>query len=228
MNRSPRNLLLGTLLTAAAATAWAQAPAPMGPGIYTCVDAKGRRLTSDRPIFECLDREQRELSGSGTVRRTLPPTPTAQERVLMEERERKAAEEKQKQTDERRAARALLNRYPNQAAHDVERGKALQAQQDVIGTGQRRIEELNEQRKALTAETEFYKDPAQWPPRLKRLFEENAQQVAAQERFIASHEQEKARINARFDEELARLRALWAQRGAAAAAAAPSTAPAVR
>ncbi|OYX12745.1 MAG: DUF4124 domain-containing protein, partial [Acidovorax sp. 32-64-7] len=27
--------------------------------IYTCVDRQGRRLTADRPIAECLDREQR-------------------------------------------------------------------------------------------------------------------------------------------------------------------------
>lgn len=215
MLHSLRDPFLGTLLMAAAAMAWSQARAPMGSAIYTCVDAKGRRLTSDRPIIECIDREQRELSGSGTVRRTLPPTPTPQERALIEERERKAAEERQKLTDERRAARALLNRYPNQAAHDAERVKALQAQQDVIATGLRRIGELNEQRKQLAVETEFYKDPGQWPSLLRRQFDENAQQVAAQQRFIASQEEEKARINARFDEELARLKSLWAQRSGA-------------
>ena len=217
MNGSLRHLLLGTLLTAAAAaTAWAQARAP-GPGIYTCVDAKGRRLSSDRPIVECLDREQRELSGSGTLRRTLPPTPTAQERAVIEERERKAAEDKQRLLDERRAARALLGRYPNRAAHDGERLKALQAQQEVIGSGYRRIDELAQQRKAIAVETEFYKDPAQWPARLHRLFDENAEQVAAQQRFIAAQEEEKARINGRYDEELARLQPLWAQRNAGAA-----------
>ena len=228
MTLALRHLLLGTVLTAAAATAWAQAAAPTGPGIYTCIDARGRRLNSDRPIVECIDREQRELSGSGTVRRTLPPTPTAQERAEIEERERKLAEERQRQSDEKRMARALLNRYPNRAAHDAERAKALQAQQDVIGTGYRRIDELGEQRKLLATETEFYKDPAQWPARLKRQFEENAQQVAAQQRFIAAQEQEKARINARFDEELARLNALWAQRNVAAKQAQPAASTATR
>jgi hypothetical protein len=217
MIRALRHLLLGTLLTAAAAMAWSQ-----GVRIYTCVDAKGRKLTSDRPIAECIDREQRELSGSGTVRRTVPPTPTAQERAVIEERERKAAEEKQRVIDERRAARALLGRYPNRAAHDAERGKALRAQQEVIVSGQKRIEELNEQRKLLAVETEFYKDPGQWPSMLKRQFDENAQQLAAQQRFIASQEEEKARINARYDEELARLRPLWTQRSAPAAQAQPA------
>jgi hypothetical protein len=216
MNRSPRHLLLGTLLMAATATAWSQ-----GAGIYTCVDAKGRKLTSDRPIVECIDREQRVLSGSGTVRRTLPPTPTAHEKALIEERDRKAADEKQRLTDERRAARALVSRYPNRAAHDAERGKALRAQQEVIATGQKRIDELSEQRKLLVVETEFYKDPGQWPSMLKRQFDENEQQLASQQRFIASQEEEKARINARYDEELARLRTLWAQRSAGAAQVQP-------
>jgi hypothetical protein len=162
------------------------------------------------------------LSGSGTVRRTLPPTPTAQEKALIEERERKAADEKQRLTDERRAQRALVSRYPNRAAHDAERGRALRAQQELIVTGQKRIEELSEQRKLLAVETEFYKDPGQWPSMLKRHFDENAQQLAAQQRFIATQEEEMARINARYDEELARLRSLWAQRNAAAAPAAPA------
>jgi hypothetical protein len=96
----------------------------------------------------------------------------------------------------------------------------------VIVTGQKRIEELNEQRKLLAVETEFYKDPGQWPSMLKRQFDENAQQLAAQQRFIASQEEEKARINARYDEELARLRTLWAQRSAAAAAVQQPGAPA--
>ncbi|MEJ5992554.1 DUF4124 domain-containing protein [Ramlibacter sp. PS3R-8] len=212
MIRSLRHLLLGTLLTSAAAMASAQ-----GSRIYTCVDAKGRKLTSDRPIVDCIDREQKELSGSGTVRRTVPPTPTAQERALIEERERKAADEKQRLADERRAVRALVSRYPNRAAHDAERSRALQAQQEVISTGQRRIEELNDQRKLLTVETEFYKDVGQWPSLLKRQFDENAQQLAAQQRFMASQDEERARINARYDEELARLRPLWAQRSTAAA-----------
>ena len=47
-------------------------------GIYTCVDAKGRKITSDRPIADCIDREQVELNPSGTVRRKVGPTLTAQ------------------------------------------------------------------------------------------------------------------------------------------------------
>ncbi|GAB3663033.1 hypothetical protein GCM10028813_42520 [Ramlibacter alkalitolerans] len=208
-------LVCGALLALAGACppAWAQPAAPGTGSIFTCIDSRGQRLTSDRPIIECLDREQKELKKDGTVRRTIGPSLTAQERAIAEERERKVADERQRQTDERRAQKALLARYPNQAAHDGERVKALRAAQDVIAAGQRRVAELEEQRRKLEQETEFYKDPARWPARLKRLIEENEQQIAAQQRFVAAQEEEKRRIDAQFDEELARLKALWAQLG---------------
>ena len=64
-------------------------PAAHAQGIYTCVDAKGRRITSDRVIPECLDREQKELSPSGTVRRVVGPNLTGAERAQQEERQRR-------------------------------------------------------------------------------------------------------------------------------------------
>ncbi|MEJ8836922.1 DUF4124 domain-containing protein [Ramlibacter sp. AN1133] len=209
--KRPFRLFLGALAAAGAlAPAWSQPSAPAG-SIFTCIDARGQRLTSDRPIVECLDREQKELKKDGTVRRTLGPSLTAQERAAYEERERKLAEERQRQTDERRAQKALLTRYPNQAAHDAERAKALRAAQDVIAAGQRRVADLEEQRRKLVQETEFFKEPSKWPAKLKRQIEENEQQIAAQQRFVENQEEEKRRIDAQFDEELARLKVLWAQ-----------------
>lgn len=207
MPRGIRNAALGCLLGGAWAVAWAQ-----GGGIYTCVDAKGKRFTSDRPIMECSDREQRVLSPSGTVRATLGPNLSPVEQAAKAERDKKLAEEKQRQAEEKRIERLLVARYPNRAAHDTERAKALNAVEDVIHTGQRRTQELRDQRKQLTVETEFYKnDASKFPPRLKRQLEENDQQQAAQLRFLSHQEEEKQRVNNRYDEELAKLRVLWAQ-----------------
>jgi hypothetical protein len=198
------------LLSGAMGSAW-------GEGIYTCVDAQGRRITSDRPIVACLDREQKEMNPSGTVRRTVPPSMTAAERAVQEERERKVAEDRQRAAEEKRMSRALLTRYPRQSVHDMERGKALQAIDESIQSAQRRIQDLQDERRKLLVEGERHKTPEQWPARLKRQFEENAAQEAAQQRFIANQEEEKKRINNRFDEELARLKVLWAQASPAAA-----------
>jgi len=204
------------LLAGAAGSAWGQA------GIYACVDGQGRRITADRPIMECLDREQRELRRNGTVKRIVPPSLTGPERAAEEERERKLAEERQQRTEERRLQRALLARYPNATVHDAEREKALRTPKDAIATAQGRVQELGEQRARLEAEAEYYKTPAEWPPKLKRQFEDNDQQVAAQQRYIQGQEEEIKRVTRRFDEELARLKLLWAQANAATAAAPPA------
>ena len=54
---------------------------PAAAAIYSCVDASGKRLTSDRPIAECSNREQRLLNADGSVRRIVTPDLTADERA---------------------------------------------------------------------------------------------------------------------------------------------------
>jgi hypothetical protein len=198
-------------------------PPSRAEDIYTCVDAKGRRLTSDRPIIDCIDREQSQLGPSGQVLRRIGPSLTAEERAAEEEKARRAVEERNRLADEKKRDRALLARYPDKASHDKERNQALAAIDDVVHSANRRTEELHAQRKKLESEEEFYgNDPKKVPPQLKRQFEENDQQLAAQARFIANQEEEKKRVNARYDQELARLRALWAQAAPAPVKPAPS------
>ena len=196
------------LLLAAAGAANAQSA---GPGIYTCVDSRGRTITADRPIPDCADREQRELSPSGSTRRKLEPTYTAREQAEREERERQAQQQAQRLLEERRRERALLIRYPNAAAHDRERAEALVQIDAVITAARKRLSELAEERRKIDDELEFYaKDVAKAPDSLRRKVDDNTKSVTVQNRFIADQEDEKKRLNARFDEERTRLRPLWA------------------
>jgi len=194
-------------LSGGATVAWAQAPVA---GIYTCVDAKGRKLTSDRPIAECTDREQKILNPSGTVKTKVGPTLTAIERAELEKKEKKEAEEQNRLAEEKRRNRALLTRYPSKQVHDQERAEALAQIGVVIKAATNRMEELARQRKAMDAELEFYKtDLSKAPAYLRRQLEENAQSQAVQKRFVAEQEAEIRRVNVRFDDELVRLRELW-------------------
>jgi hypothetical protein len=185
-----------------------------GKGIYTCIDSKGRRITSDRPITECLDREQRELTSSGTVKRVVPPSYTAEERARIEA-QKKAEEALQARiAEEKRRDRALLIRYPNQAVHDRERTEALAQIDEVISAVNKRAQTLLDQRKEVSAELEFYQnDVSKAPLWLRRKLEDNEHQVVVQQRFVVEQTQEKQRVNARFDEELVKLRQLWGQAG---------------
>jgi hypothetical protein len=184
-----------------------------GKGIYTCIDSKGRRITSDRPITECLDREQRELTGSGTVKRVVPPSYTAEERARIDA-QKKAEEALQARiAEEKRRDRALLIRYPNKPVHDKERADALAQIDEVISAVNKRAQALLDQRKDISAELEFYQnDVSKAPLWLRRKLEDNEQQVAVQQRFVVEQTQEKQRLNARFDEELVKLRQLWGQK----------------
>jgi transcriptional regulator of heat shock response len=192
-----------------ACCAWAQ-NAPVVGGVYTCVDAKGRKLTADRPIAECTDREQKILNPSGTVQSRLGPTLTALERTALEQKAKKEAEELGRIGDEKRRDRALLIRYPNKGIHDQERAEALAQIAVVIKAASTRTDELARQRVTIDGEMEFYKkDPAKAPAYLRRQLEENIQSQAVQKRFIAEQEAEARRVNIRFDDELTRLRQLW-------------------
>ena len=213
-----RNALWAGLCGLAMASALAQVqqpqPAQQVPttqGIYTCTDARGRKLNSDRPIAECNDREQKVLNPSGTVRAKVGPTLTAQERVALEAKEKAALEERSRINEEKRRDRALLTRYPNQAVHDKERAEALAQIGVVRQAAQQRVKELQRQRTAIADEMEFYKkDPSKAPPSLRHQIDDVAQSLAIQVRFIADQDAELKRVNARFDEELARLKQLWA------------------
>ena len=191
----------------------------LAQGIYTCTDAKGRKITSDRPIAECNDRTQNEITPSGTVRRVIGPALTAQERAALEDKEKAATGSRIAASEDKRRERALLLRYPNRQAHDAERTLALTQVEEASKVAGKKIVELAEQRKRINLELEFYKkDASKTPPPLKRRVEENDSNVEVQKRFMADQDGERRRVNQRFDEELAKLNQLWSQLGVPATA----------
>lgn len=218
---------LRAAMCAAACAALAGLSAPVAlaqAGIYTCVDAQGRKLTSDRPIAACTDRDQKELTSSGTVKRVVKPVPTADEAARIEAQKKKEEEEQTRLNEQKRRDRAMLARYPNRTAHDEERTESLAQVDAVMAAAKRRIDELFAQRKKIDVELEFYKaDPTKIPQGLRRQIDENTEAIDVQRRFIRGQEEEKKRINQRFNEELARLNVLWGQAAPAAAGAGATT-----
>ena len=198
------------------ASAFAQTAASGSGEVYTCIDKNGKKITSDRLIPECSDREQRVLDATGAERRRIGPSLTEHERSAQDAQRRKLAQEKSRVIAERRAERVLITRYPDQAAHQSERQQALDQVDEVIAVARKRITDLRTDRKTLEEELQFYSGALyKAPVKLQRQFADNDQAIEEQERFIAAQRQEKQRINERFDAELAKLRVLWAQQRAA-------------
>lgn len=200
-----------TLMAAAAMAATAMAATPPETGIYSCTDAQGRRLTADRPIAACVDREQRLLGPSGVERTRIGPTLTEAEREALAVKRRQQLQAEQRIKDEIRRQRALAYRYPDKAAHDAERAAALAQIDDVAALAQRRVDDLRTERRRLDTEMEFYaKDPARAPVALRRQITQSDEALAEQARYLATQEQEKRRLQQRFDAELTQLQQLWA------------------
>jgi hypothetical protein len=198
---------LGHGLALAQPAAQAQLPSPE---IYTCQDARGRKLTSDRPIAECRDREQNILNPSGTIKTRIGPALTAKERADLEAKDKAEQAQRAMLEEEKRRDRALLTRYPTPSAHQKERLAALEHINRVKQTAQVQVTDLQTQKAKLIDEMAFYeKDPSRAPQRLKRQLDEVNQTLAAQGRFLADKDAETARVNARFDAERLRLEPLW-------------------
>jgi hypothetical protein len=188
---------------------WAQADTgKSASGIFTCMDDRGRRLTSDRPIAECTGKEQRVLNRDGSQRSVLPPTLTAEERAAREGRELDAAQARAEQADAVRRDRNLVARFPTEAAHTKSREGALDTVRVATKATELRLRDLAAERKPLTDEAEFYAGKP-LPAKLKTAMDANDAALEAQRSAVANQQSELARINSIYDAELDRLRKLW-------------------
>lgn len=209
VGRLLRRVSLTAALLALVGPAGAQsAGGAAGPGIYSCTDAQGRRLTSDRPIPECSGREQRVHNRDGSLQRVIPPAMTAEERAEREAAERRAEQARAARADAVRRDRNLVARYPDEATHQKARENALDTVRVAMKATEQRVKALAAERKPLQDETEFYKGKPV-PAKLKQQLDANDAGIEAQRAAARNQEAELARINAIYDAELARLKRLW-------------------
>ncbi|CAM5787535.1 hypothetical protein [Rhizobacter fulvus] len=197
------------MLSLLAASPLATAQTTGGRSIFTCVSAAGKTLTSDRLIADCVGREQRVLNADGSLNRIVPPSLTAEERAKAEEREAAAAAVRAAKAEAVRRDRSLLTRYPDDKAHKRAREASLDSVRKLVAASEVRLKVLEEERKPLLADAEFYAGK-RLPPKLKTQLDANEVSTEAQRAQIESQKQEIARINQRFDEELLRLKKMWA------------------
>ena len=186
---------------------------------YTCTDASGRRITSDRPIPACLDREQRMISSTGTVR-VVPPQQTAVERQAQDARKREQELAQRQQEREQRRASTLINRYPTPASYEAARTQDQAAAKIRRDEAQARVQELQTTLKPLETEiAAFGKDPAKVPAALRNRAKRLHDDINLQQSVVKQEQSEIDRINVRYDTDLPVLKAEWAKRAGSTAAA---------
>lgn len=176
--------------------------------VFVCIDAAGRTITHDRPIRECIDREQRVLNRDGSLNRIIGPSLSPDERAAAEAEARRQRLQQQARLEEMRRDRNLMQRYPNEEAHERARHLALEQPRVVMRAAEERKAQLAREREPLISESEFYKD-RELPPKLRQELDFNSAASDLQVQLISRQIDEMRRINERFDDELDRLRLLW-------------------
>ncbi|MGE0804895.1 MAG: hypothetical protein AB7L76_05035 [Burkholderiaceae bacterium] len=204
-------------LALSAGLLWICAPAAYAAGeqrapraLYSCQDANGRTLASDRPIPECAARTVRELRPDGIVQREVPPPPTAEElrRREAEERARQIATREQRQA--RARDHALLQAYADMDALDAARQRRLAAIDDEIIAARKRLGDLQEAHKPLHAQAGGKLESL--PPPQRQRLSDLTNAIVAEEAFVARRSAERQQAAAQFDDDAARLRQLLGDR----------------
>jgi hypothetical protein len=186
-----------------------------GTRIYTCKDASGKTITSDRPLPECQGREGRVLSNQGTTLKTIEAPLTPEQQAVREVEEEKKKEAALKRAEQLRKDKALLNTYQNLDDLESKRQRALLQVEREMKDAERRVSFLVKQEQEYKQEEEFYKKK-KMPVELKRKLDENEGALRAERLLLTSKKDEITQVNLKFDEDKKRYLELS---GAAAKAA---------
>jgi hypothetical protein len=200
-----RALVVASLLTLSLA-AQAQLSAPARE-IHTCKDDKGRTLTSDRPIPECLAREQRILNADGSVRKVIPAPLTKEQRAELEQRQAAEKAAELRRQDERRRDLMLVSTYKTEAELDQAYIRALEVPVEALKASRARIDEFMKVLTAVRKEGEFYEGKV-WPAALRSKITELQAGIEAEQRNIGNKIEDIRRVNERFAADRVRLRQL--------------------
>jgi hypothetical protein len=207
--RDKRHWTVGLAGLALGAGALAANAPPPSRGLFVCLDANGKRITSDRPPPECATREIRELNPDGSLKRIIGPPLTAEQRAARAAEEQRKKEEAERAAEQRRNDRALLETYSSVEQIERARGRALAGRRLEVERAQRRKTELVEQSKKLDKEAEFYAK-RELPDKLKRAYAELEGKQQTEDRIIADAQADMKRIDESYTADAKRYRELVA------------------
>lgn len=175
--------------------------------IYLCRDANGTLVTSDRMTNDCLTYGGKVIGPDGTVRRRIL---TVKEQAALAQAQEAARNQARQQRDQQREDRALLLRYPNEAALEASRINDLNRPQTMIQDARKRLESLERQLKQLRIEAQFYPQ-GPLPLELRTKLDENKVLTQQENDLIVGQNAEIARINREYEALRVRLKPLWAR-----------------
>lgn len=182
---------------------------------YRCVTKAGRKYYGSTVPPQCTGELVEALSAQGMVLFRIEPPLTPEQRAAKQAEEHKAAEaeaarrEAQKQAEvQARRDRALLQTYTDESDIERVRQRALASNREAAAQVEARIAQLRQRQAQLAKQAEKYQDASQMPHKFQQDVKAVAYDLSLQEQQLESRKREAAEINARYDEERRKYRAL--------------------
>lgn len=216
---SRRNLVF--LLCAAALTGPSAAQK-----LYKYTDANGKVVYTDKMPSDASGKANDQLNRQGTVTKRNEAALTPEQVAARETERKQKLEQDVAAKEEKRKNMALLNTYSSEQDIADARARALEANVEAVKEAERKLADVQKRQKELATEAEFYvKKPM--PGVLKQDIQVNNAAIASHTELIDKKKKETEAINAKYDEDLRRYRAVVKTSAAGAApVAAAETRPA--
>jgi hypothetical protein len=175
--------------------------------LYSCKDASGRLITSDRPIPECAERAVKVMRNNGQFQREIPAPPTEEEKrkalIELEKRKDDARIEDLKQKEER----YLQAHYSSEKDIELRRKRSLDELRERIRLGNEQMNMVSQILAQLQAEQQNNtKRSATEDSALQHRASEMERSIKKTKSINDAYEAELVRINAQYDETLKRYR----------------------
>lgn len=177
--------------------------------IYSCKDATGRTITSDRPIPECANRPMKELNNSGMVKREIPVPLTAAEARIKKEAEEKRKADEAAAIEQRRRDLTLLQTYKSEQQIMLERQQRLIQLRNNVNIALTAKTTAEAKQKAAQLEADGFKAKGALIPSFVKTKISDAERTAQQEgKNAETYEAEISKEKAKYDDIIARYRSV--------------------
>lgn len=175
--------------------------------IYTCKDAVGRTITSDRPIPECADRAMFVRQNPNQSPREIPRPKTVEERRKADAEEEKQKIEAQLEQDRKREELYLLANFKSETDIELARQRSIETLKEKIRVGNEQIKAVSHLLTELQVQQQNSekKSPAEIIE-LQHRANQLALSIKNSRTANEKYEAEQVRINAQFDDTLKRYR----------------------
>jgi len=214
---SPRSLMLLLCAAALAGPAAAQK-------LYKYTDANGKVVYTDKMPASAAGKPNEQLNNQGTVTKRNEGALTPEQLAAQEAERKRKLDEDMAAKEEKRKNMALLNTYSSEQDIAEARARALKANAEAVDEAQRKVADAQKRQQELAAEAEFFKKKPM-PAQLKQDIQVNDAAIVSHTELLDKKKKEIDTINAKYDEDLRRYRALVKSGLASPAAPAPAAAP---